>query len=130
MNDYNCPHCKAYLNVNGYVALAVRKNHGHSGVILMSEELGDYTSFLNSNLKCNEGEITFFHCPCCSKSLQLNKDERLVKILKTNSKNEETIVIFSAICGTKSTYHISEERQKTFGENAMEFIDPEWYLKT
>lgn len=130
MNQYNCPYCAAYLNVNGFVALSVKKRHGNSGIILMNEALGDYTIHLNPNLKFETGEKTDFYCPSCSKSLQVEEDENKVRIIKTDENNEKHTVIFSAIFGEKSTYQLSEERQLSFGEHALKYLDPTWYLKT
>lgn len=129
MKHYNCPYCHAYLNAQGYIALAVKKPHGNSGVILLSEEIGDYATKLNPKLDIHEGDLTHFHCPSCTESLHLPSDERLVRILKTDSNGVEHTVIFSAINGERSTYLISDERQLTFGEHALKYMDPEWYLK-
>ena len=129
MNHYKCTYCSAHLNVNGYIVLSFKKKHGKNGIILMSEELGNYTVHLNPDLKFEEGEKSEFYCPCCSKSLQFKEDQNKVRIFKTDEKGEEHTVIFSAIFGEKSTYQLSEERQLSFGEHAMKYLDPTWYLK-
>ena len=127
MNQYNCPYCTAYLNVNGYVTLIIKKKHGKKGVILMSEELGDYSIHLNPELKFKTGEKTEFYCPCCGKSLEFKHDENKVRIFKTDENGVENTVIFSALFGEQSTYQLSEERQLSFGENAMKYLNPTWY---
>ena len=129
MNQYNCPYCMAYLNVNGYVALSIKQRHGNSGIILMSEELGDYTIHLNPSLKFEAGEKTDFYCPSCSKSLQVEEDQNKVRILKTDENNDRHVVVFSALFGENSTYQLFEERQLSFGEHAIKYLDPTWYLK-
>ena len=130
MVHYNCPYCMAYLNVNGYVAFTVKKEHGKSGLILMSEELGDYSSFTNPNLTYEVGEKTEFFCPSCSKSLLHGVENDLVRIIKTDEDQEKHTILFSAKFGEKSTYQLSEERQLSFGEHALKYVDPDWYLKT
>lgn len=129
MNHYNCPYCRAYLNVNGFIALNVKKEGENSGVILLSEKLGDYSSHINPKLHYEEGEMTWFYCPSCSKSLHMVEDESLVRILKKDEEDEEHTVIFSAINGKQLTHQISKERQLSFGEHALKFVDPDWYKK-
>ena len=129
MNQYNCPYCTAYLNVNGFVALTIKQKHGNSGIILMSEELGDYSIHLNPNLNIEPGEKTDFYCPSCSRSLEFKEDQNMVRILKTDENNEQFTVVFSAVFGERSTYQISEERHLSFGEHAMKYLDPTWYQK-
>jgi len=129
MNHYNCPYCEAYLNANGFVALLVRKDHGVSGIVLLSEELGNYASYMNAKIESKEGEKSDFNCPSCSKSLIYGNEDKLVRLFKTDAIGEKHTILFSAIKGEQSTYQISEERQLTFGEHALKFIDPEWYLK-
>jgi hypothetical protein len=129
MNQYYCPYCSSFLNVKGYIVLSYKRDHGKSGVMFMSDELGDYTVHLNKEVKINKGEKTHFYCPCCSKSLEFEKDENMVKIFKVDENGEEHTVIFSAIFGEKLTYLISEERQQSFGEKAQKYLDPEWFLK-
>lgn len=129
MKHYNCPYCNAYLNAQGYIALGVKIPHGNTGVILLSEEIGDYRTRINPKLEIKEGDLTHFHCPSCTKSLNVPDDDKHVKILKTDENGEEHTVVFSAVNGEQSTYLISKERQLTFGEHAMKFMDPEWYMK-
>ena len=129
MKQYYCPYCSAHLNVNGYIVLLLKKKYGKSGIILMSEELGDYTFYLNPQIKFTEGEKAHFYCSCCGKSLEFEDDENLVRIFKVDENGEEHTVIFSAIFGEKLSYKISEERKLSFGEHAMKYMDPEWFLK-
>ena len=129
MKHYNCPYCSAYLNLDGKIVLSVKQPKGNSGVIFLSEELGDYVTKLNPKLDIKEGELTHFHCPSCAESLHMLEDENHVRIKKTDKNGEEHSLIFSAIKGKLSTYLISKERQLTFGEHALKYLDPEWYLK-
>ena len=129
MKQYYCPYCSAQLNVNGFIALSISKKKSKSGMILLSEELGDYTSHISSNLTFEEGEKADFNCPSCTKSLEFESDKNLVRIFKTDKDGKEYAVIFSSIYGEQSTYRLSSERKLSFGEHAMKYADPEWYLK-
>ena len=129
MNQYNCPYCSSHLNANGYIVLSFSSDNDTCGIVLMSEKLGDYTIHFNPGIKIKKGEKTHFYCPCCSKSLEFEHDKNMVRIFKIDENNEEHTVIFSAIFGKKQTFLLSEERQLSFGEHAMKFLDPKWYLK-
>ncbi|MBL4706056.1 MAG: hypothetical protein JKY54_16135 [Flavobacteriales bacterium] len=129
MKQYYCPYCRAHLNVHGYIVLTLKRKEGRSGIILMSDTIGDYTTHINTEINLGDGEKAHFYCPCCAKSLEYEQNKNMVKIFKVDELGEEHTVIFSAIFGEKSTYKLSLERQLSFGEHAMKFIDPEWYLK-
>ena len=129
MNQYNCPYCSSHLNAKGYIVLSFKTDNDTCGIILMSEELGDYTIYFNSEVIIKKGEKTHFYCPCCSKSLEFEHDKNMVRIFKIDENGEEHTVIFSAIYGDRKTFLLSEERQLSFGEHAMKFLDPKWYLK-
>ena len=63
MNQYNCPYCSAYLNVNGYIVLSFKRKYGKDGIILLNEELGNYDFHVNPDVTFDPGEKTEFHCP-------------------------------------------------------------------
>ena len=129
MSTYCCPYCYTHLNVHGFIVLSFKREQGKNGIILMNDQLGDYSSHLNSNVKFEKGEKAHFHCPSCSKSLEFKQNQNMARIIKIDENGREQTVIFSAIFGEESTYLISEERQLTYGEHAMKFLDPQWYKK-
>jgi len=129
MKQYHCTYCSALLNVNGFLVLSVKRSHDRSGLVLLSDEIGDYNVHINPDISFEEGEKAHFHCPCCSKSLEYENNENLVKIFKTDENGEQHTVIFSAIFGERLTYKLSEERQLSYGEHATKYADPEWFVK-
>ena len=90
MNQYYCPYCSTLLNVNGFIVLSYKTDHGKCGVLLMSEELGNYTVHINPKIKIKQGDKTHFFCPCCSKSLEFERDENMVKIFKKDENGGGT----------------------------------------
>lgn len=98
-------------------------------MILLSDELGDYTMFISNNLHINEGDKVHFRCPACHHSLEYKQNKNLVRIMELDKNGNEHTVIFSAIFGEQSTYRISEERTMSYGENAIRYMDPDWYRK-
>lgn len=128
MTTYLCPDCNVALNVAGYLILTVKKSNGNRGVVLLSDQLGDYTVHHHPNLKFEKGERVQFRCPACKSDLMHSSDKDMVKVFM-NENGEETTVLFSALFGENATYQISEKRGKTNGEMIKKFQDPDWYLK-
>ncbi len=128
MNRFLCPYCQAQLNVGGHLVLSVHCKNGTKGVVLLSDELGNYSADISDNLKFNEGDHIHFHCPACSHSLEYKENKNLARVLKED-KGVESTIVFSAIFGEQSTYQINEERTLTFGEHALRYTDPDWYRK-
>ena len=40
--NYLCPHCRGYLNVEGSIVFTVKNNLGESAIFLLHPELGNY----------------------------------------------------------------------------------------
>ena len=94
----------------------------------MSDEIGNYTVHFSSDIHLEKGDKVNFLCPCCHKSLEYSKNNNFVRLVKINEQNEEFSVVFSAIFGEHCTYKISEERTLTYGESAIKYQNPEWFL--
>ena len=116
------------LNVNNHVILTGHADSGQKGLILLSEKLGDYNVKLASGFNLAKGEIVHFHCPGCSKSLDYHRKKDFAWILKHDEEGEEFTIIFSVIFGNHATYKVSEERTISYGEKAIQYVNPEWYL--
>ncbi len=129
MKKFTCPYCFVQLNIDGQLILVGAFPNGQKGLVLLSDELGDYTVHISDDIQLEKGEKAHFSCPCCQKSLVYSKDKDFVRIVKRDEKNEEYSVVFSAIFGEHRTYKISEERTLTYGESALKYQNPEWYLK-
>jgi hypothetical protein len=131
MNRFTCPYCHGQLNVHGLVVLSAHADSGERGLVLLSEELGDFTVHLSNNLMgtVSEGDHLHFHCSTCQHSLEYKENPKLARLFKTDEGGNEHTIIFSAIFGEQSTFEISEERTKSFGEHALRYMDPDWYRK-
>lgn len=128
MKKYLCPYCCIQLNVNHHIILIGHGSSGQKGLILLNEKLGDYNVKMPSNFELVEGEKVHFHCPGCSKSLDYPRKEDFAWILKHDEEGKEFTIIFSVIFGNHATYKISEERTISYGEKAIQYTNPEWYL--
>ena len=128
MKKYLCPYCCIQLNVDNHVILIGHGTAGHKGLILLREKLGDYNVKLPTGFNLDKGEKVHFHCPGCSKSLDYSRKKDFAWLLKHDEEGNEFTVIFSVIFGNHATYKISEERTISYGEKAIQFTNPEWYL--
>lgn len=129
MTQYKCPYCSTQLNVNGHVVLSLKREYKQDALILLNEELGNYNYHVSPSVKIKEKENVNFHCPSCARSLDLKQDENKARIIKIDENGEKLAVIFSTIFGDHSTYAVSKERQMSYGEHALKYLDPTWYMK-
>ena len=129
MNRYLCPFCQAQLNVHGYLVLTIHCESSEKGVVLLSDNLGDYTAHMSNNIHLQPGDKAHFHCPACAHSLEYKQNKNLARVIRVDERDRESMVVFSAIFGEQCTYEISEERTLSFGENAVRYMDPDWYRK-
>ena len=129
MKKYTCPYCFIQLNINGQIVLLGEFPNGQKGLLLLSDKLGDYTVHFDPSIHLDKGDKVDFHCPSCQKSLEYSKNADLVRLVKKDENDNEFSVVFSAIFGEHCTYKISEERTFTYGESAIKYQNPEWYLQ-
>ena len=128
MAKYLCPYCCIQLNVDDHIILIGHGTSGHKGLILLKETLGDYNVKMASSLRLDKGEKVQFHCPGCLKNLDYSRKKDFAWILKHDEEGKEFTIIFSVIFGDHATYKISEERVISYGEKAIQYTHPEWYL--
>ncbi len=129
MKRLNCPYCQAQLNLGGYLVLSGTCSNANKGVFLLSEKLGDYTVLVSDNLTINKGDKVHYQCPACYHSLEYKENKNLARIIQTDEAGVEHTIIFSTLFGEESTYQINEVRTVSFGENAVRYMDPDWYRK-
>jgi hypothetical protein len=129
MIKYLCPYCHIQLNVHNHIVLIGHRPSGHKGLILLKEKLGDYNAMMPSGFSLERGEKVNFYCPGCSKSLDYTRKKDFAWILKQDELGKEYTIIFSVIFGNHATYKISEERTISYGEKAIQYANPEWYLQ-
>ncbi len=129
MIKYLCPYCRTQLNVDKNVILVGHSETGCRALILLSQDLGDYNVKMAPECPIKKGDKVHFHCPVCSKSLDYARKEDFAWLIKTDEEGKEFTIVFSAIFGDHATYKISEERTLTYGEKALKFMNPEWYIQ-
>jgi hypothetical protein len=126
---YLCPHCRGAINARNNIILSAKTHSNQIGLILLHEEIGNYTSDSSSTLNIEKGEVVDLFCPVCHASLNIPNKEALAKYIRLDDNCNECFIIISRKYGEKITFKVSENRHvETFGEKLSRFIDPEWFL--
>ncbi len=126
---YLCPHCRGAINAGNNIILSAKTSKNKVGLILLHEEIGNYTSVLSSSLTVEEGEVVDLFCPICHESLNIPKNDSLAKYIRIDNGIKESYIIISRKYGEKITFKIDENKHiESYGEKLRRFIDPEWFL--
>lgn len=126
---YLCPHCRGSINAGNNIILSAKTNTNKGGIILLHEEIGNYTSELSSSLTIEKGEVVDLFCPICHESLNIQNKDALAKYIRLDDSCNECFIVISRKYGEKITFKVSENKHiETFGEKLSRFIDPEWFL--
>lgn len=126
---YLCPHCRSAINAGNNIILSAKSKSNKSGLILLHEELGNYSSEVSSTLTIEKGDVVDIFCPVCHKSLNIPKKDILAKYIKIDENFNECSIIISRKYGEKITFKVSDNKHvESFGEKLSRYIDPEWFL--
>lgn len=116
---YFCPHCKAQLNLGKDIILLARKKDKKTGLILASQEVGDYNVTKDPLFAMEKGEHIEMMCPVCHAKFQVGKiHENLAMLMMKDENGVESEIYFSEIYGEQCTYKITNiKKVETFGED-------------
>lgn len=126
---YLCPHCRGVINAENNIILSAKSAEDKIGLVLLHEEIGNYTVSLSSSLTIKEGEIVDFYCPICHESLNTKKGDSLAKYIRLEDDVDESYIVISRAYGERITFKVDKNKHiKTYGESISRYIDPEWFL--
>jgi predicted RNA-binding Zn-ribbon protein involved in translation (DUF1610 family) len=116
---YACPHCKAILNPNVKIVLAVRRGRKR-GLILLSPRPGNYKSICDSDFSdmMEEGTLVDFACPACGELLTSRASRKLAELLLLVPDQKDKRIQFSRIYGEHATFILNGETVTPYGEDA------------
>jgi len=118
MNDFLCPECNEYLRVGENVIFKVKNNRKQSCLMLLSPQIGNYSSLKHPSFEILTGELLEFYCPLCNASLVSDIDKNLVHVILQDVKGQFNNVYFSRIVGEHSTFETSGDSLHVEGEDA------------
>ena len=121
--NFLCPHCRGYLNIEGSIVFIVKNNLGESGIFLLHSELGNYEVTKHPLFFYENGEHLEFKCPLCHKKLASDIHDNLAKIIYIDEKREEFNILFSIVAGEKSTFKMVGESVEVFGEHSKDYLE-------
>lgn len=126
---YLCPHCRGAINAEGNIILSAKAKSKQVGLVLLHEEIGNYSSKLSATLTLNKGEVIDVFCPICHESLNIHDRDLLAKFIRIDDNCNECFIIISRIYGENTTFKVDNNKQvESYGEKLSRFIDPEWFL--
>jgi transcription initiation factor IIE alpha subunit len=118
MNDFLCPKCKDHLRVGDHLIFKVKNIAKQSALILLSPQIGNYSSVKHPSFEFKQGESLEFFCPLCSASLKSDIHKNLALVLMTDETEKKYAVYFSQIAGEHSTYETDGDSVHAEGEDA------------
>jgi len=118
MNDFLCPECNEYLRIGENVIFKVKNSRKQSCLMLLSPQIGNYTSHKHNSFEIKAGELLEFYCPLCNASLTSDIDKNLVNVILQDEKGQFHNVYFSRIVGEHSTFETDGDSLHVEGEDA------------
>lgn len=126
---YLCPHCRGAINAGNNIIFSAKTSSNKVGLILLHEEIGNYSSESSSSLTVEDGEIVDLFCPVCHENLNIPIKDSLAKYIRIDDDLKESFIIISRKYGEKITFKVDENKQiESYGEKLSRYIDPEWFL--
>ena len=126
---YLCPHCRGAINAGNNIILSAKTKSKKVGLILLHEEIGNYTSDQSSSLSVEDGEVVDLFCPICHESLNIPIKDALAKYIRIDENLKESFIIISRKYGERITFKVDDNKHvESYGEKLSRYIDPEWFL--
>ena len=123
---YFCLKCRAILNPNIKIILTLARGRRKS-LILLSPQPGNYSVILPPDVSLRRGEEVDFFCPACGASLRSEVSAHLAEIGFRLEDGTKGRVNFSRKYGEHATYFVTNERVRSYGENAAFYGDANFF---
>ncbi|HZJ73193.1 MAG TPA: hypothetical protein VFC87_00185 [Perlabentimonas sp.] len=122
--NFMCPKCRGYLGVDNKVIFCIKTKGWEGGLLMLTPELGDYTSLHHPSFSFKENDDFDFYCPICGYDLSVDGEKRLAKVILKEDNDKEYYVIFSKIKGEQCTYKVANQKvEGKFGKDADKHIN-------
>lgn len=118
MHDFLCPKCKEHIRVGENIIFKVKNSKKQSSLLLLSPQIGNYTSHKHRTFEIQTGESLEFFCPLCNASLVSAIHKNLAHVILLDEKGNSNNVYFSRIVGEHSTFATDGESVHIAGEDA------------
>jgi predicted RNA-binding Zn-ribbon protein involved in translation (DUF1610 family) len=118
MYDFLCPKCKEHIRVGDNIIFKVKNSKKQSALLLLSPQIGNYTSHKHPAFEIQTGESLEFYCPLCNASLISDIHKNLAHVILQDQKGKSTNIYFSQIVGEHSTFTTDGDSVNVAGEDA------------
>ena len=118
MNDFICPKCKDHIRIGDHIIFKVKNNKKQSGILLLSPQIGNYSSVKHPTFEIEQGEVLDFFCPVCNNSLKSDIHPNLAHIIMTDQEGKTYDTYFSQVAGEHSTFKTDGDSVNMSGEDA------------
>jgi hypothetical protein len=121
MNDFLCPKCREHIRVGDNIIFKVKNSKKQSALLLLSPQIGNYTSVKHPSFLIQKDEYLEFFCPLCSASLTSDIHKNLARLILNDESGKNTDVYFSQIVGEQSTFETDGESVHVAGADAGKY---------
>lgn len=121
MNDFLCPKCNGHIRVGDRVIFKVKNRKKKSGLVLLSPQIGNYSSVKHPTFEIEHGEFLEFFCPLCDHPLKSDIHPNLAHIIMVDEKGKSFDTYFSQVAGEHSTYETDGDSVHLAGEDAGKY---------
>ena len=118
MNDFLCPKCGDHLRVGDHIIFKVRNSLKQHSLLLLSPQIGNYTSVKHPTFKFRAGEVLEFFCPLCGNELRSDIHSNLALVTMVDDSGRKSDVYFSQVAGEHSTFETDGDSVRVSGEDA------------
>jgi hypothetical protein len=118
MNDFLCPKCREHIRVGDQIIFKVKNSRKQTALILLSPQIGNYTSVKHPSFEIQDGEYLEFYCPLCNASLMSDIHKNLAHVIMQDETEKSNDVFFSQIVGEHSTFATDGESVHVAGGDA------------
>jgi hypothetical protein len=121
MHNFLCPKCREHLRVGDQIIFKVKNSKKQSALLLLSPQIGNYSSVKHPSFEFLKGEYLDFFCPLCNTSLTSDIDKNLAHVILDDEHGKSSDVYFSQIIGEHSTFETDGESVRASGNDAGKY---------
>ncbi len=118
MNGFLCPKCFEHIQVGDHIIFKVKNSRKQSALLLLSPQIGNYSSLKHPSFEIKTGEYLEYYCPLCNAPLVSEIHKNLAHVILHDESGKRNDVYFSQIVGEHSTFETDGESVRATGEDA------------
>jgi hypothetical protein len=118
MNDFKCPRCNGHIRIGEQIIFKVRNPSKQTTLLLLSPQIGNYSSIKHPDFELRKGEVIEFFCPLCDATLTSDIHKNLAYVIMIDEAGKSYDVYFSQIAGEHCTYETDGDSVHAAGEDA------------